>query len=128
MKQFELYYQRPWDESFQPRHFTSQKPSGSIGEDAAQRVARLYSSGQSIESIGKEVGRARHFIVHVLQSKGLYGNRPIELHEASKAGAPVAGQSKEEPACEIPAGGVVDKPTTARSLRKAKSFRKPQAA
>jgi hypothetical protein len=75
MEQFELYYRKPLDQSFQPRYLNNHKPSGSTDENTAQRILTLYYSGQSIESITKQLGRARHFVVHVLQSKGVFGQQ-----------------------------------------------------
>ncbi|MDR3568016.1 MAG: hypothetical protein P4L43_08320 [Syntrophobacteraceae bacterium] len=49
-----------------------------MNEDTEQRIVALYTGGQSIESITREVGRARYLVVHVLQSKGVFGNRQIE--------------------------------------------------
>lgn len=122
MKQVELYYQKPREEPFQARSLTNRKLSGSIGEDTPQRVVRLHTSGQSIESITKEVGRARHYVVHVLQSKGLYGNRPTESDDSKISARAV----EEEPASEILKTEGVEKPTTANSRRKQKLSTKPK--
>jgi hypothetical protein len=98
MKQFELSYRKPLDESFQPSCRTNRKASGSVSEDTVQRIVRLYSGGQSIESITKEVSRARHVVVHVLQSKGVFGNRPAEPdHKETRTVVPAVEESKEEP-------------------------------
>ena len=97
MKQLELYYRKPGDESFQPRYRTNHKASGSLNEGIEQRIVMLYTCGQSIESITKEVGRARHLVVHILQSKGVFGNRRTEPdHEESKTESPVVAELKEE--------------------------------
>jgi hypothetical protein len=77
MKRSELYYREPRNEPFQPRSRTTQ-PKGSLNEDVEQRIVTLYTSGQSIESITREVGRARHLVVHILQSRGVFGNRGME--------------------------------------------------
>ena len=79
MKQHELHYRELRDEPFQPRcHTNRQKAGGALNEDTAKRIVTLYTNGQSIESITKEVGRARHVVVHILQSQGVFENRPVE--------------------------------------------------
>ncbi len=79
MRQSVQHYRKPGNESFQPGHRNSQPQAPrSLKEDTEQRIVALYASGQSIESITKEVGRARYLVVHVLQSKGVFGNRRAE--------------------------------------------------
>ena len=75
----------------------------------------LYTNGQSIESITREVGRARYLVVHVLQSKGVFGNRLTDSKE-SRPGAPIE-ESKEELVREVLKTESVDEPTS-KSLRK----------
>ena len=98
MNQFELYDRKPRNESSQPRYRTNQpKAWGSMNEGTQQRIVMLYTDGQSIESITKEVGRARHLVVHVLQSKGVFGNRRTEPdHEESRTESPVVAELNEE--------------------------------
>ena len=117
MKQSELY-QKPADESFQ--HRTNRKARGSMTGETEQRIVTLYAGGHSIESITKEVGRARHVVVHMLQTKGVFGNRPTEQREESMS----TEHPKEEPESEaqIAAG----KPAAAKALRKL-TTRKPKA-
>lgn len=50
-------------------------------EVAGERIVALYEGGNSIESIARETGRARHFIVHLLQSRGIFGNRPVAVEK-----------------------------------------------
>jgi hypothetical protein len=98
MKHTELYYREPRHESFPPRHRTTQpQPSGSLNEDTTQRILTLYTSGQSVESITREVGRARHLIVHLLQSRGVFGNCGLEpVREEPKVESPPVEELKEE--------------------------------
>ena len=98
MNQFELYDRKPRNEASQPRYRTNQpKAWGSMNEGTQQRIVMLYTDGQSIESITKEVGRARHLVVHVLQSKGVFGNRRTEPdHEESRTESPVVAELNEE--------------------------------
>jgi hypothetical protein len=98
MKQIELYYRKPRSESFQPRYRTNQsKAWGSMNEDTEQRIVMLYTRGQGIESITKEIGRARHIVVHILQSKGVFGNRRAEPDRVeSRIVSPVVEEQKEE--------------------------------
>jgi len=66
-------------------------------EDTEQRIVRLYTCGQSIESITREVGRARHLVVHILQSKGVFANRRTETdREESRTELPVVEELKEK--------------------------------
>ena len=66
-------------------------------EDTEQRIVRLYTCGQSIESITKEVGRARHLVVHILQSKGVFANRRTETDRGeSRTELPVVEELKEK--------------------------------
>jgi hypothetical protein len=131
MKQ--LNYQEPRNEAVQPRCRTNHRARGSMNEDAEQRIVMLYTCGQSIESITKEVGRARHLVVHVLQSKGVFGNRRTEPdREESRTESPVVEELKEELVNEhkpetLAIKGpesesvVVEPPRKAKPLRKSKS-------
>ncbi len=76
MRQSVPHYRKPRNESFQPGHRNNQPQARrSLNEDTEQLIVALYTGGQSIESITREVGRARHLVVHVLQSRGVFGNR-----------------------------------------------------
>ena len=135
MKQLELYYQKPRNESFQPRYRTNQpKAWGSMNEDTEQRIMMLYTYGQSIESITKEVGRARHLVVHVLHSKGVFGKRRTESdREESRTESPVVEELKDELVNEErkpetlavkgsePESAVEEPPRKTKPLRKSKS-------
>ncbi len=135
MKQLELFYRKPGNESFQPRFHTNQpKAGGSMNGDTEQRIVTLYTCGQSIESITREVGRARHLIVHVLQSKGVFGSRRTELdREEARTESPVVEDLKEEPVNEErkpetlavkgsePEGFVEEPPRKAKPPRTSKS-------
>jgi hypothetical protein len=133
MKQFELYYRKPRDEFFQPRHRTNHKASGSLNEGIEQRIVLLYTGGQSIESITKEVGRARHLVVHVLQSKGVFANRRTGPdHEESRTGSPVVEELKEtlvdeERKPETLAVASEPESVVEEPLRKAKPLRKSKS-
>jgi len=79
MKRSELDYREHLNEPGSTRHRTNQsKPSGSLNDDTEERIVLLYTSGQSVESITREVGRARHRIVHILQARGVFGNSQTE--------------------------------------------------
>lgn len=80
MRQTEPYYQNTRSESFQPRQNPTRQRSGGMSDEVAgERIVALYESGHSIESIARETGRARHFVVHLLQSRGIFGNRPVAV-------------------------------------------------
>ena len=131
-----LYYRTPRNESVQPRNRTNHKAHGSMNEDTEKRIVALYTCGQSIESITKEVGRARYLVVHVLQSRGVFGNRGTEPDRAeSRTEPPAVEKLKAEPVNErkpdMPAvkgpetEGVVEKPPRkARPLKKCESPKK----
>ena len=134
MKQLELSYRKPRNESFQPRYPTNHKAWGSMTEDTEQRIVRLYTCGQSIESITKEVGRARHLVVHILQSKGVFANRRTETDRGeSRTELPVVEELKEKlvneernpetPAVKgsKPESVVEEPPIKTKPLRKSKS-------
>lgn len=79
MRQSVENYRKPRNDSFQPGYRNSQpQAQRPLKEDTEQRIVTLYTSGQSIESITKEVGRARYLVVHVLQSRGVFANRLTE--------------------------------------------------
>ncbi|MCE5242438.1 MAG: hypothetical protein ABFD98_00400 [Syntrophobacteraceae bacterium] len=112
MRQIEPYYQNTRSESFQPRQYPTRQRSGGMPDEiAGERIVALYESGHSIESISRETGRARHFVVHLLQSRGIFGNRPVTVEntaaveetavveEPSAVEAPaVVEEAAEEPA------------------------------
>jgi hypothetical protein len=135
MKQLELYCRNPRNESFQPRYRTNQpKAWGSMNEGTEQRIAMLYTWGQSIESITKEVGRARHFVVHVLQSKGVLGNhRTGPDQEKSRTDSPVVEELKQELVNEerkpetLAVKGSEPESVVGEPLRKAKPLRKSKS-
>jgi hypothetical protein len=134
MKQSELYYRKPRNGSFEPRCRTNPKACGSMNEGTEQRIVMLYTCGQSIESITKDVGRARHIVVHVLQSKGVFGNRRAEPdREESRTESPLVEELKAESVNEEwkpkplavkesePESVVEEPPRKAKPLRKSKS-------
>jgi hypothetical protein len=98
MTRSELYYRESRHESFPPKHRTNQpQPSGSLNEDTAQRIVTFYTSGHSIESITREVGRARHLIVYLLQSRGVFGNCRTEPdREEPKVESPAVEEQKKK--------------------------------
>jgi len=84
----------------------------------------LYTCGQSVESITKDVGRARHLVVHVLQSKGVFGNRQVQPdREESKTESLLVEEIKEELLNEEqkPESVVEEPPRKAKPLRKSES-------
>lgn len=98
MRQIEPYYRKTLNEAFPPRQRTNQpKAWGSLNKDIEQRIVVLYTNGQSIESITREVGRARYLVVHVLQSRGVFGNPRTEPdREESRIESIVVEDVKEE--------------------------------
>lgn len=90
-------YRKPGSEHFQPGYHNNQPQAPrSSKEDTEQRIVTLYTSGQSIESITREVGRARHLVVHVLQSRGVFGNRRTEPDSEEPLAEPIAAESMTE--------------------------------
>ena len=77
MRQTEQYYRKPQND-FAPRFRTNQS---TLNDEAEKRIVMLYTSGTSIDSIAREVGRARHRVVHILQTKGVFGNSPTECKD-----------------------------------------------
>ena len=102
MRQIEPYYRKTRNEAFPPTHRTNQPNAwDSLKEDIEQRIVMLYTNGQSIESITREVGRARYLIVHVLQARGVFGNCRTEPdHEESRIESIVVEDVKKEPVTE----------------------------
>ncbi|MCL5405611.1 MAG: hypothetical protein M1398_02620 [Deltaproteobacteria bacterium] len=104
-------------------------------EDTEQRIVTLYTSGQSIESITKEVGRARYLVVHVLQSRGVFGNRRPDYEEPRSEPVVVANidDVKEEHVIKerepelIAANGSGSEIATKEPPKKAKRFRKSKS-
>lgn len=80
MRRTELHYRKTREPSFSSGNRTNPpQPKGSAGGDIEQRIVALYRNGQSIESITREVGRARHLVVHVLHSTGVFGTVQPEM-------------------------------------------------
>jgi hypothetical protein len=135
MKRSELHYRTPRNESFPSRHRTSQpQPSGSVNDDTENRIVMLYNSGQSIEAVTREVGRARHLIVHILQTRGVFGNRqPEPIGEESRNELLAVEDIKEELVIEEPnpAPLAVNRPgheiDVEEPPRKVKSVRRPKS-
>jgi hypothetical protein len=97
MRQSVQHYRKPGNEPFQPGRSNNQpQVRRPLNEDTEQRIVTLYTSGQSIESITKEVGRARYLVVHVLQSRGVFGNRPTEPDCEEPGTGPVAVEDMTE--------------------------------
>ena len=79
MKRSELHFRKPANEQGSPRHGTNHsKPWNSINDATEERIMMLYASGHSIDSITREVGRARYRVVHVLQVRGVFSNSQME--------------------------------------------------
>jgi len=129
MKRSELHYRTPRTESFPPRHRTSQpQPSGSINDDTEKRIVMLYNSGQSIESVTREVGRARHLIVHILQSRGVFGNRqPEPVGEESRSESLGAEDIKERCPAPLAVDGPEHEITLEEPPRKRKTVRRSKS-
>lgn len=97
MRQSVQHYRKPRNESFQPgRNKTQPQAPNSLKEDTEQRIVALYTGGQSIESITREVGRARYLVVHVLQSRGVFGNRRTEPDYEEPSTEPVAVEAMKQ--------------------------------
>jgi hypothetical protein len=76
-------------------------PRSSLNDDTAERIVMLYTGGQSVESITREVGRARHVVVHILQAKGVFGIKQKEtIREEPKSAALPVEEPTEAPAVE----------------------------
>ncbi len=79
MKRSELHYRYVSNDSFSPSNRTQPpRPRGSANPNIEERILSLYAEGMSVESITREVGRARHLVVHVLQSRGVFRTTPSE--------------------------------------------------
>lgn len=83
----------------------------------------LYTSGHSIESIIREVGRARHVVVHTLQSRGVFGNRRPDLHALELPSERKSDPVPDERANQA-AEGAAALPEETAQARKAKSPRR----
>jgi hypothetical protein len=91
-----------------------------LNDKTEKRIILLYTSGQSVESIAKEVGRARHRVVHLLQTKGLFGNGQTVLEEPQQEPLAVE-EPKELPAYE-------SEPEIARPAKTPRRVRSSQKA
>lgn len=106
MKRSEFPYQGPRNESCSSRYPATtrtehSKPRGSLNDDMEKRIVMLYTNGESVESITKEVGRARHRIVHILQARGLLANSQPGLRCKEPEDKLFASEElKEEPTIE----------------------------
>jgi hypothetical protein len=98
MKRSELDYRKHLNGPDSTRRRTNQpNPSGSLNDDTEERIVLLYTSGQSVESITREVGRARHRIVHILQARGVFGNSQTGANcEEPKSESLTVEEPKEE--------------------------------
>ncbi|MDR3557089.1 MAG: hypothetical protein P4L55_20225 [Syntrophobacteraceae bacterium] len=135
MRQSVQHYRKPGNEPFQPGRSNNQpQVRRPLNEDTEQRIVTLYTSGQSIESITKEVGRARYLVVHVLQSRGVFGNRPTELDCEEPWTEPVAVEDmtqesvvKERAPELIAVNGPESEIATKEPPKKAKRVRKSKS-
>jgi hypothetical protein len=106
MKRSEFHYQRPRSESCSSRYPSTtrtehSKPRGSLNDEMEKRIVMLYTSGESVESITKVVGRARHRIVHILQARGLLTNsQPAIPCKESEDKMSTVQEPEEEPTIE----------------------------
>ncbi len=74
MRQSEIHYRKAHHAPFSSGHRGNQpQPRGSAAGEVEQKIVTLYKNGQSIEAITREVGRARHLVVHILHSTGVFG-------------------------------------------------------
>ncbi|MHC1744930.1 MAG: hypothetical protein AB9873_18150 [Syntrophobacteraceae bacterium] len=97
--------------------------------DIEQRIVALYRTGCSIEAITREVGRARHLVVHILHTTGVFGTVQTEPcgDEPASADFPVQESSSEAPQpdpVDMTAGEIIAAPkksvTTIRRVKRAK--------
>lgn len=93
-----------------------------LNDKTEKRIVMLYTSGQSVDAIAREVGRARHRVVHLLQTKGVFGKGQTKRDELEDEALPV-----DEPKEELAAAGseleiAVEKPAASR--RRVKTPRK----
>ena len=102
MKESKLHYRKPHDDSYSPRHRTNQPmPRSSLNDQIEERIVMLYTSGQSVEAIIREVGRARHLVVHILQARGVFGIKQKEaIREEPKSESLTVEELTEVPAIE----------------------------
>lgn len=128
MKQSTQYYRRPGNVSFKPGYHKNQPQAPhSLKEDTEQRIVSLYTGGQSIESITREVGRARYLVVHVLQSRGVFGNRRAESDNVEPEPVAVADKTEERVPEPIAVSGPKSENATKEPSPKAKRVRKPKS-
>jgi hypothetical protein len=72
-----------------------------LNDDTEERIVMLYTSGQSVEAITREVGRARHRVVHTLQTRGVFGiNQKESIQEEPKSESLPVEVLEEAPAIE----------------------------
>jgi hypothetical protein len=140
MKRSEFHYQRPQRESCSSGSPSTtctehSKPGGSLNEDMEKRIVILYTNGESVESITKVVGRARHRIVHILQARGLLTNSQpgrrckepedkLPDSEESKEQPTNKEQKAEQPALNRPEAETVGTVPARKSVRPGESHRK----
>lgn len=97
MNRPELNYRERQHHAFPPRHHAGPPHArGSLHEDTEQRILTLYESGWSIELIARELRRGRHLIVHILQSKGVFGKRRSGPAPEDSRGAAGAAEVRQE--------------------------------
>jgi hypothetical protein len=106
MKRSEFHNQSPQSESCSSGYPSTMctehsKPRGSLNDDMEKRIVILYSNGESVESITKVVGRARHRIVHILQARGFLTNsQPGPRCKEPEDKLPASEELKEQPTDE----------------------------
>jgi hypothetical protein len=86
MKRSTLPYGESLHKSNPVRYGATRPKAGSLNEEMEQRIVMLHASGQSVASITREVGRARHLIVHILQSRGVFASSQAEKPCGPEAG------------------------------------------
>lgn len=115
MKRNELHYRKVHRDSFAPPNQSHQPhPRGSANADIEARIVALYTDGMSIESITREVGRARHLVVHVLHSRGVFRTGPSLPDWMEPVPESVASPSSDggEPLDEESTGSAVEAQAT----------------
>ncbi len=130
MRQSEIHYRKAHHAPFSSGHRGNQpQPRGSAAGDVEQKIVTLYKNGQSIEAITRELGRARHLVVHVLHSTGVFGTVPTTpSHESGGSIAIPEHESFPEINQSDPSDAVIPRPevklnkagSTAKRIRRSK--------
>jgi hypothetical protein len=117
MRQSEIHYRQ---NDCLPRFLTNQP---SLDNETEKRIVMLYTSGQSIESITREVCRARHRVVHILQARGIFGISQTVGEESGNELSILEERQEEFPGTGSGPESASEKPCK-KLIRRAKTTRK----